>query len=555
MILRELLLKLGLEIDEASFAEGEVAAEIVKGVFEKLVEASHEVVEGFTELVLETAEAAHHTEELAQITGLSTEEIQDLGTAAEKSGSSTEALGTSVGFLSRQMLAAKEGSKEASELFNKLGIKVKDSEGHLRSAGDVLLDLSDHFHSLPDGAEKTALAMKTLGRQGAQLIPMLNKGREEIAALAATSANFTEEQIEAGKDLTIGVAQLRGSWKTLLKEAVFPLLPAVSALVKRARDFVEKNRAFIKLQLARVMKGVLTIITALGKTLGAMIVALKFVTDHWKVLAEILGGVVLAAVIANREALAELIVEYGKAGIAALVAGAKAAAGWLLAVLPFALIALGIAGILIVLDDLYSALKGGPSLISDQLAAWKAFFSSLWNDPALQQFRDVWEEIGVKWRKFVDMWKIGAAELRDAWREVVADIEKRIQPLIDSSEKVMALYRQFVGNTIAPSSISTGGAGGSTFGAGTSSISGAFTNAVTRANTEMARRQLPEPELKFRTDTRGNLVAFSPQFKAEFHIAVRPGQSPEDAARAAQDQFDSWYDRKMEEARASAGGY
>jgi hypothetical protein len=65
------------------------------------------------------------------------------------------------------------------------------------------MDLADHFKTLPDGAEKTALAMKVLGRSGAELIPLLNAGGAAIEELGSKAVIMTEEQIEASKHLVL----------------------------------------------------------------------------------------------------------------------------------------------------------------------------------------------------------------------------------------------------------------------------------------------------------------------------------------------------------------
>src|SRR5439155_282552 len=102
----------------------------------------------------------------------------------------------------------------------------------LRSASDVLLDLSDRFAKMPDGVEKTAQAMSVLGRNGASLIPLLNKGREEIGALANEFPNLTEEQIKASAELVGTQKQLAAVTASLWQRAIAPLLPAINALLK-----------------------------------------------------------------------------------------------------------------------------------------------------------------------------------------------------------------------------------------------------------------------------------------------------------------------------------
>ena len=51
-----------------------------------------------------------------------------------------------------------------------------------RPIGELAKSMDD---TLPDGAEKTALAIELFGKSGADLIPFLNQGREGVGALTA----------------------------------------------------------------------------------------------------------------------------------------------------------------------------------------------------------------------------------------------------------------------------------------------------------------------------------------------------------------------------------
>ena len=53
----------------------------------------------------------------------------------------------------------------------------------MRPTEAVLLDLADAFAAMPDGAEKSALAVKLFGKSGVELIPFLNQGRAGIEEL------------------------------------------------------------------------------------------------------------------------------------------------------------------------------------------------------------------------------------------------------------------------------------------------------------------------------------------------------------------------------------
>ncbi len=103
--------------------------------------------------------------------GILTSELSALEFIANLADASIEDLHNGLKFLAR----AAESSPEA---FATLGIEVRDVQGEFRSQCELLDEIADRFAAMPDGVGKTALALGLFGRQGLNLIPMLNGGAE-----------------------------------------------------------------------------------------------------------------------------------------------------------------------------------------------------------------------------------------------------------------------------------------------------------------------------------------------------------------------------------------
>lgn len=129
--------------------------------------------------------AADEARKLAQAAGVTTEAFTGLQWAASQSGVSTNDLSTAFARLNRTAVQAANGGKSQAELFQRLGVSVTDAAGAVRSGDQLLVDLAARFAELPDGAEKSAMAIELFGRSGARLIPLLNSGADGIAALVA----------------------------------------------------------------------------------------------------------------------------------------------------------------------------------------------------------------------------------------------------------------------------------------------------------------------------------------------------------------------------------
>jgi hypothetical protein len=111
-------------------------------------------------------------------------------------------LGVSADALQRWQLAAKLSGAEAQDLsagirvlqrnmvdgaakFDALGVSVKDASGNLRPSTDVLRDVGVAIASLPSEAERTAAAMDILGKSGTKLAPIFAQGGEGVDKLLA----------------------------------------------------------------------------------------------------------------------------------------------------------------------------------------------------------------------------------------------------------------------------------------------------------------------------------------------------------------------------------
>ena len=317
MTIRELLVTLGLNVDEAAFKRGDIAIGALRAAGEKLVDTLLDVGAQFVENVKKTAEYAETVDGLSQSAGVTADALQRVTAAFKLEGETVEDAGFALTFLNRSMGAAAKGSGEQAQAFRRLGVSVKDAHGKMRSADDVFADLVEKFAAMEDGTEKVNLAMRLFGRGGAGMIQVLNNGAEAAEAMRKASV-MTPEQVAAGKDLVVIQRQLAGLTSKLWKEAIAPLLPAVRDLVKQYAAWRKANADVIRQRITEWLGVAVKAVKVMGQVLGTVI-------EHWKGFA-----VALAAVGAVKLAyeLTQLSGAAWKAGIKAAAAGALATAGW-----------------------------------------------------------------------------------------------------------------------------------------------------------------------------------------------------------------------------------
>jgi TP901 family phage tail tape measure protein len=136
-----------------------------------------------TDFIKEQIEIGSKINDTAEKLGVGTDELQQFQYAAGLVGVSAEGAGKALGFLNKNMGNAIDGNKESVETFKKLGIEIKDGQGNVRELGDVLPDLANSFADMGSQQERTAMAMKIFGKSGAELLPLLSKGSEELAEM------------------------------------------------------------------------------------------------------------------------------------------------------------------------------------------------------------------------------------------------------------------------------------------------------------------------------------------------------------------------------------
>jgi len=131
--------------------------------------------------------AAEDILQLSQKTGIAAQTFQEWGVAMAQNRIGPEQMAAGMRGLSKAMVEAQEGTGRGAEVFKALGVSAVDAAGNLRSPDAVLLELSDKFAGMKDGAGKAALSVDIFNRSGLVMIPWLNLGSKGIQELKEQS--------------------------------------------------------------------------------------------------------------------------------------------------------------------------------------------------------------------------------------------------------------------------------------------------------------------------------------------------------------------------------
>lgn len=196
-------------------------------------------VVGLVGSLKQVIDAMDRADEAAGRVGTSASKFSALTYAAEQSGVSVEELEGALAKLSRTLADAQRGGA-AADVFARLEIDPRK----FSDPADALAELAERFAQMPDGIAKTALAQDLFGRSGAKLIPLLNQGREGMAALREEAERlgvvFTDEAAASAATFNDNLDKLRAAGRGFYVEAVNELVPGLTqiaqAMTEAARD-------------------------------------------------------------------------------------------------------------------------------------------------------------------------------------------------------------------------------------------------------------------------------------------------------------------------------
>jgi hypothetical protein len=224
-------LRVTLGLDSAEFAQGAARVQKMSQDMAKklaLIGGAVSVVGSAMAVAIRSQlNTADQMGEIAQKLGVPVDALSGLKHAAHILGVEFETLQGGILRLSKAM----DGSPEK---FDALGISVRDANGEMRPTADVLKELADRFQSMPDGAEKTALAMDLFGKSGAAMIPMLNAGSASITDLMEEARKLglviTQETADAAGKFNENLDKLRATATGLAAIVAAHLAPVLAQI-------------------------------------------------------------------------------------------------------------------------------------------------------------------------------------------------------------------------------------------------------------------------------------------------------------------------------------
>lgn len=298
-----------------------------------------------------SGEAADRLLDLSDITGMTTDAIQEWQHVAVDAGVSTESMTGAVEGLVRKIPQLEKEGGKATDALNKLGVTYAELKN--QSPDEQVNTLMTALASMEDPLERNAAASALFGGAWKDIAPMLGMGAEGIAEAkkeahelgvvldrdSLEAANNFRKSLDKLKEvLDKAVNKIGAEFAPILEEKLVPLIeekivPAIEKFVKNTRNMIEifeKLPRPIKAALG-VLAGALFVIGPLLSAGGRMIKGIGFLIEGLsktgpiaKVLTKVMGklGPVFGLV---KEAVVGLVTALGPTGLAIVAIGAAAA--------------------------------------------------------------------------------------------------------------------------------------------------------------------------------------------------------------------------------------
>ena len=179
-----------------------------------IVAGTTAVATGLSALTLKSALAADDLNTLAKQSGFSTADIQKWQYASDLIDVSIDDIVKSAAKMKKNMIST---SKTTIAAWNQLGIKVKDSNGHLRNSTTVFYETLTALSKVQNETERDTLAMTLFGKSADSLAGIVDDGGAALQELAGKAEKagviLSQDTLDSANALNDKVDTLKATVK------------------------------------------------------------------------------------------------------------------------------------------------------------------------------------------------------------------------------------------------------------------------------------------------------------------------------------------------------
>ncbi|MCF6776896.1 hypothetical protein L3V83_09985 [Thiotrichales bacterium 19X7-9] len=224
--------------------------------------------------------------------GLTTDKLQALRYAAERSGVSTQTLDMSLQRMTRWISEAANGTGEAKQTLEQLGLSAEELNN--LKPDQALGLIADKLHSVKNASDRTRIAQKLFDSEGVALVNMLKDGSGALSDYEKQARKvgyvLDEKTLRSAEKNRDAFLDLSTTFKAVSYQVGAKLMPAFTEGFKQITTWMVKNKDVISQWLTKVIKLSITAMPKFIKAANSLGSALTTVATIANKVVNFLGG-------------------------------------------------------------------------------------------------------------------------------------------------------------------------------------------------------------------------------------------------------------------------
>jgi len=177
------------------------------------------------------ADAQNELSDLSARTGVATKTLAGLRLAAKGSGQDFKAISSALKPLTLRLGQASIGSKTAVDGFKAVGVEVRNASGEMKSADEVLIEISRNLSAMEDPSERATSAALAFGSAGTKLVQAL--GGQELQTFIDAAEKF-------GMDIGPEAAKAADEWQRSTSELALVMQPFNTGILETGTKLLDR---------------------------------------------------------------------------------------------------------------------------------------------------------------------------------------------------------------------------------------------------------------------------------------------------------------------------
>ena len=237
-------------------------------------------------LTVKAGKSADELNTMAQVTGISTEELQKYKLSADLLDVSVETIAKSQMKMKKSMLSAQQGSKNIASAFETLGVSIEDSNGHLRNQDEVFAEAIESLGKMENETERDAIAMQIFGKSASELNPLIEDNGETFKKVAGIFAKnnlqiVDQETIDKANQFQDSLDTIKATGMATLSSVGMTLAGYLAPAMEKVADVLGKVMGWLSqldpkvLTIIGIIAGVVAVLSPVLIVVGKISLAIS----------------------------------------------------------------------------------------------------------------------------------------------------------------------------------------------------------------------------------------------------------------------------------------